>query len=71
MGFDCRLTSAIEAGSHDILLGSIEGVKVRATDVKPLMFAHGGYGGFSAANTPPMADMLWMPTWPNQVDSWW
>ncbi len=71
VGFDCRLTSAIEAGSHDILLGSIEAVKVRPTDVKPLMFAHGGYGGFSAANTPPMADLLWMPTWPNQVDAWW
>lgn len=71
VAFDCRLTDAIEAGSHDIVLGRIEGVKLRTTDVKPLMFAHGGYGGFSAANAPPMADMLWMPSWPNQVDASW
>lgn len=71
VAFDCRLTQAVEVGSHDILLGSIESVKVSGTDVQPLMFAQGSYGSFSAANGPAMADLMWMPTWPQPVDMGW
>jgi flavin reductase (DIM6/NTAB) family NADH-FMN oxidoreductase RutF len=70
VGFDCRVSLAIEAGTHDILMGEIQAVKVRETEVKPLLFAHGGYGGFSAQNAPPMKELIWMPTWPSLADGW-
>lgn len=71
VAFDCQLSETIEVGSHDILLGRIERVKVGETTVKPLMFAQGGYGGFSEVNAPAMADLMWMPTWPNPLEADW
>lgn len=71
VAFDCRLSEAIEAGSHDILLGRIEAVKVGDTEVQPLMFAQGSYGGFAPAHAQARADLLWMPSWSNQVEAGW
>ena len=71
VAFDCTLDQAIEAGSHDILLGRIDGVKVGETTVPPLLFAQGNYGGFAAAQAPAMSELLWMPTWSNPLEAGW
>lgn len=70
VGFDCRLSQAVTVGTHDILLGEIQAVKVRPAEVKPLLFAHGGYGGFASQHATQMADLMWMPTWQTQADGW-
>jgi flavin reductase (NADH)/flavin reductase len=70
VAFDCKLTQAVEAGTHDILLGRIECVHVRRTEMKPLLFAQGGYGGFADTRVAEVADLMWMPSWHSQPEGW-
>lgn len=70
VAFDCKLSRSLEAGSHDILIGEIQAVRTRTTEGKPLLFAHGGYGGFASQPYAAMADLLWMPTWRMDADGW-
>jgi len=64
--FDCRLSHHVEVGTHGILFGEIQAVKVRKVASKPLLYAHGAYGGFSATVTAE-AEGLWIPTWHDQT----
>lgn len=68
--FDCRLTNSVIVGTHEILFGEIQAVRVRPSEVKPLLFAHGGYGGFTAENIVKMADLMWMPNWGSHEMGW-
>ena len=61
--FDCRIAQAIEVGTHGIVFGSIEGMRVRQADAKPLLYVHGSYGGFAAGGASLSPEMLGMPTW--------
>jgi flavin reductase (NADH)/flavin reductase len=70
VGFDCRLVQTVSVGTHDILFGEIQAIKVRPAEVKPLLFAHGGYGGFASNQSAQMADLMWMPSWQSQADGW-
>ena len=64
-GFDCRLSHAVEVGTHGILFGEILAVQLRAEAAKPLLYAHGGYGRF-ASEAAAELDSLSMPTWDEQ-----
>ena len=46
-GFDCRLVQHIEVGTHGILFGEIQDIHLRADEARPLLYAGGGYGGFT------------------------
>jgi flavin reductase (DIM6/NTAB) family NADH-FMN oxidoreductase RutF len=70
VAFDCTLSRAVDAGTHEILVGAIQAVRTRKTEVKPLLFAHGGYGGFASQQSAGMADLLWMPSWRTEADGW-
>ena len=48
--FDCRLDQVIEAGTHAILLGRVAEVALAQDDGRPLLYAAGGYGRFTAAD---------------------
>lgn len=64
---DCRLVNAVNANSHGILLGEIQAVQTRPTQAKPLLYAHGGYGGFASLEASTQQELLWIPSW-NQPD---
>ena len=64
--FDCRLSNAVEVGTHGILFGEIHATQVRAVQSKPLLYAHGGYGGFAAMAAAGDSDSLWIPSWDEQ-----
>jgi len=61
--FDCRITQAVDVGTHGILFGEIVAVRVRETDAKPLLYAHGQYGGFTSFDSTRGAEALWIPSW--------
>ena len=46
--FDCRLDQVVEAGTHAILMGRVAGVVLAAVGGRPLLYAQGGYGRFTA-----------------------
>jgi flavin reductase (NADH)/flavin reductase len=46
--FDCRIAQVVEVGTHRIILGAVEAVRLGAAEGKPLLYAHGSYGGFTA-----------------------
>jgi flavin reductase (DIM6/NTAB) family NADH-FMN oxidoreductase RutF len=60
------LSSAVEVGTHGILFGEIQAVQVRKVPAKPLLYAHGGYGGFASMAAAGELDSLWIPTWEEQ-----
>jgi flavin reductase (NADH)/flavin reductase len=62
VGFDCRLNQAVEAGTHGILFGHIQAIRTRTAAAKPLLYAHGSYGGFTSTSAEDPAS-LWIPTW--------
>ena len=35
VSFDCRIAQAVEVGTHGVLFGAIEGIRVRQTQTKP------------------------------------
>jgi flavin reductase (DIM6/NTAB) family NADH-FMN oxidoreductase RutF len=48
VSFDCRVDRVVEAGTHGILLGAVQHVTLGEPHHAPLLYAQGGYGGFSA-----------------------
>jgi flavin reductase (NADH)/flavin reductase len=68
VSFDCRIAQAVEVGTHGILFGEIHAVRVRHENAKPLLYAHGSYGGFAAAEAVKSPEVLGMPAW-GQHDS--
>jgi flavin reductase len=63
--FDCRIVQAVEMGSHHVFFGAVEAVTTRGAHVMPLLYAHGGYGGFHGGPAA-LSDLFWTPDW--QVD---
>jgi flavin reductase (DIM6/NTAB) family NADH-FMN oxidoreductase RutF len=63
VSFDCRIAQAVEVGTHGILFGEIQSLRVRAVDAKPLLYSHGAYGGFASAGAAQIPEMLDMPNW--------
>lgn len=61
--FDCRMSQDVAVGTHGILFGEIQAVSVRANATKPLLYAHGVYGGFSSYSEASDLESLWIPTW--------
>jgi flavin reductase (NADH)/flavin reductase len=61
--FDCRVAQAVDVATHGILFGHIVGIRVRSCTAKPLLYAHGQYGGFTSLDVANNADSLWMPSW--------
>lgn len=46
--FDCRITQTVDVGTHRIVLGAVQAVRLGAPGGRPLLYAHGSYGGFTA-----------------------
>jgi flavin reductase (NADH)/flavin reductase len=63
VSFDCRISQAIEVGTHGIVFGAIEAIRVRQAEAKPLLYVHGAYGGFASAGASMSPEVLGMPTW--------
>lgn len=63
VSFDCRIAQAVEVGTHGVLFGAIDAVRVRQADAKPLLYVHGSYGGFAAPGASFSPEVLGMPTW--------
>jgi flavin reductase (DIM6/NTAB) family NADH-FMN oxidoreductase RutF len=66
VGFDCRVNQAVMAGTHGIFLGDIQAVHVRKVAAKPLLYAHGAYGGFESREAAGNIENLWIPTWDHE-----
>jgi flavin reductase (DIM6/NTAB) family NADH-FMN oxidoreductase RutF len=66
VGFDCRVTQAVEIGTHGIVFGEVQAIHARAVAAKPLLYAHGSYGGFSSAGAAADPGYLWIPTWDHE-----
>ncbi|MEM9710458.1 MAG: flavin reductase family protein [Pseudomonadota bacterium] len=49
--FECRRHSSQDAGDHTIVLGEV--ISAQLSEGKPLLFAQGGYGRFTAAKEAP------------------
>ena len=63
VSFDCRIAQAVDVGTHGILFGEIVSVRVRETEAKGLLYAHGQYGGFMSFDSTRGAEALWIPSW--------
>ncbi len=63
VSFDCRIAQAVEVGTHGVLFGAIEAIRVRQVETKPLLYVHGSYGGFAAPGASLSPEVLGMPTW--------
>ncbi len=61
--FDCRVSHDVAVGTHGILFGEIQAVSVRQTAAKPLLYAHGAYGGFASFAEASDLESLWIPSW--------
>ena len=61
--FDCRIAQAVDVGTHGILFGDIVSIRVRLSEAKPLLYAHGQYGGFTSFDEIRSVDSLWIPSW--------
>lgn len=61
--FDCRVGQDVVVGTHGILFGEIQDVVVRTGAHKPLLYAHGGYGGFTSFAEAADLESLWSPGW--------
>jgi flavin reductase (DIM6/NTAB) family NADH-FMN oxidoreductase RutF len=66
--FDCRVAQAAELGTRGVVFGEIHTVRVRKSDTKPLLYAHGAYGGFASMQAVRGAELLWIPEWISEVD---
>jgi flavin reductase (NADH)/flavin reductase len=65
--FDCRLTHAVEVATHGILFGEIHAVQVRKIASKPLLYAHGAYGGFASLAAANELESFWIPSWNDEI----
>jgi flavin reductase (DIM6/NTAB) family NADH-FMN oxidoreductase RutF len=63
VGFDCRVASSVEVGTHGIIFGEIVDMQMRPVTAKPLLYGHGAYGGFSTVAAASELESLWIPTW--------
>jgi flavin reductase (DIM6/NTAB) family NADH-FMN oxidoreductase RutF len=61
--FDCRVSQTLGSGTHGIVLGEIQSVVVRTAAAKPLLYAHGAYGGFASYAAASDLESLWIPGW--------
>jgi flavin reductase (NADH)/flavin reductase len=61
--FECRRTKVVDVGTHSVIFGEVEAVRIRGEHVLPLLYAHGGYGRFSGSPRAALPDMLWVPSW--------
>jgi flavin reductase (NADH)/flavin reductase len=61
--FDCRIAQAVDVGTHGIIFGEIQAIRVRDSNAKSLLYAHGSYGGFASYVHEQSAELLWMPPW--------
>ena len=62
-GFDCKVTSSVEVGTHGIIFGEIQDIHARPVAAKPLLYGHGAYGGFASEAAANELESLWIPTW--------
>jgi flavin reductase (DIM6/NTAB) family NADH-FMN oxidoreductase RutF len=62
-GFDCRVSQDVAVGTHGILFGEIHAISVRKVAAKPLLYAHGVYGGFASYAEASDLESLWIPSW--------
>jgi flavin reductase (NADH)/flavin reductase len=51
--FDCRIAQAMDVGSHRIIFGAVQAVRLGPPEGRPLLYAHGSYGGFTAWQAAP------------------
>jgi flavin reductase (NADH)/flavin reductase len=51
--FDCRVAQVIDVGTHRVMLGAVQAVRTGPAAARPLLYANGSYGGFSAALAQP------------------
>lgn len=61
--FDCRVSQTADGGTHGIVFGEIQTVTVRTVAAKPLLYAHGAYGGFASFAEASDLESLWIPGW--------
>jgi flavin reductase (DIM6/NTAB) family NADH-FMN oxidoreductase RutF len=62
-GFDCRITNNIDIGTHGVLFGEIQAIRLRTVDASPLLFRAGDYGSTASLREAVGDGLLWMPTW--------
>jgi len=48
VSFDCRIAQAVDVGSHRSVLGAVQAVRLGPAGGRPLLYANGSYGGFTA-----------------------
>ena len=63
VSFDCRIAQAVEVGTHGVIFGAIEAIRVRQAETKPLLYVHGSYGGFATPGASLSPEVLGMPAW--------
>lgn len=61
--FDCRISHSVDVGTHGILFGEIQALRLRSVDAQPLMFRAGNYGSTASLPEAVGEGLLWMPTW--------
>lgn len=61
--FDCKVSQTTAAGTHGIVFGEILAIRVRQVAAKPLLYAHGAYGGFASFAQASELESLWIPGW--------
>lgn len=61
--FACRLVQTVVAGTHDIFFGEIHAVILGQAEGRPLLYAHGAYGGFASLTDSSGLDSFWIPSW--------
>lgn len=61
--FDCRTSQTVAVGTHGIVFGEIQAIRVREVAAKPLLYAHGAYGGFASFAEANELESLWIPGW--------
>lgn len=62
-GFDCNLAKSVTMHTHTIIFGEVQGVHVSRIKKKPLLYAHGSYGGFAKRGSIQNSDAMWLPDW--------
>jgi flavin reductase (NADH)/flavin reductase len=67
--FDCRVAQAVDVGTHGILFGEIQAIRVRESQARSLLYAHGNYGGFSLFADDQSAELLWIAPWEGDLVS--
>jgi flavin reductase (NADH)/flavin reductase len=45
--FDCRIAQVVDVGTHRVVLGAVQAVRLGPEGGKPLLYANRSYGGFT------------------------